>query len=418
MKSSIIIVGAGAAGLMAALELSADYDITVLEMQHEPGGRIRTVSQPHFPQPVEEGAEFVHGELPVTLGLLQKAGLNYTAIEGAFYRIINGQWTQEEEMIEGWDELLSGMKNAPADMTLTTFLDKYYGGEQHQSFRQEVIRYANGFDLADENLTSARALYDEWKNEQETNFRVDGGYGQLIRYMEQTCREKGCRFIYRQTVTRIEWAEARVTVFTNESNTFTAEKIIITQPVAVLASRDSPAFIQFDPEPVEHLAAAQDIGMGAVVKVQLSFSQAFWNEQKPDTGFIISDEAIPTWWTQLPDEAAMLTGWLGGPPAAKWVNAETGSLVDMGIRSLAAIFNRNEKMIRSLLQGSHVVVWDSAYTYPTPPSPPARALLRTPLKNTIYFCGEALYEGKSPGTVEAALVSAWQVADAIRGNKQ
>jgi monoamine oxidase len=418
MKSSIVIVGAGAGGLMAALELSDHYDITVLEMQDQPGGRIRTVDKKYFSQPVEDGAEFVHGELPVTLQLLHQAGIGYIAAEGAFYRVIDGRWTQEEEMIEGWDELLRRMENANADMTLSQFLDKYYSEEKYHSFRKEVIRYANGFDLADENLASAGALYDEWKNEQETNFRVNGGYVQLIRYMEQRCREKGCRFIYQQTVSRIEWAEGRVDVFTNENKVFTAQKIIITQPVAVLGNRSSRAFIQFDPEPVEHLAAAQDIGMGAVVKVQLLFSRAFWKEQWPDTGFIISDEAIPTWWTQLPDEAAMLTGWLGGPPAAKWINAETSSIVDMGIRSLAAIFNTDEKMIGSLLQGSNVATWEYAYTYPTPRSSTARALLRTPLKHTIYFCGEALYEGKSPGTVEAALVSARQMAAVIRSSKQ
>jgi monoamine oxidase len=418
MKSSIVIVGAGAAGLMAALELSDHYDITVLEMHDQPGGRIRTVDKKYFPQPVEDGAEFVHGELPVTLELLHKAGINYTAAEGAFYRVIDGHWTQEEEMIEGWDELLSRMKSANADMTLSQFLDKYYGEEKYHSFRKEVIRYANGFDLADENLASAKALYDEWKNEQETNFRVNGGYGRLIGYMEQQCQEKGCRFMYQQTVSRVEWTEGRVDVFTNENNLFTAQKILITQPVALLGNPASKAFIHFDPEPVEHLAAAQDIGMGSVMKVQLSFSQVFWEEQRPDTGFIISDEAIPTWWTQRPDEAAMLTGWLGGPPAAKWMNADTASIVELGIQSLAAIFNTDEKMIRSLLLGSHVATWESAYTYPTPQSPTASALLRTPLKHTIYFCGEALYEGKSPGTVEAALVSARQMAAIIRSNKQ
>jgi len=417
MKPSIVIVGAGAAGLMAALELSDQYDITVLEMHDQPGGRIRTVDKKHFSRPVEEGAEFVHGKLPVTLELLQQAGLNYTAIEGAFYRVADGHWTQEEEMIEGWDELLGRMSEAPADMTLTAFLDQYYGEAKHRSFRKQVIRYANGFDLADENLASARALYDEWKNEQETNFRVDGGYGRLIRYMEQQCRERGCRFIYQQTVSRVEWTEGRVEVFTNENNAFIAQKILITQPVALLGNTASKAFIHFDPEPAEHLSAAQNIGMGSVIKVQLSFSQAFWQDHRPDTGFIISDEAVPTWWTQLPDDAAMLTGWLGGPPAAKWANADTASIVDMGIRSLAAIFNTDEKMIRSLLLGSHVVAWESAYTYPTPQSSAARTLLRSPLKHTLYFCGEALYEGKSPGTVEAALVSARQMAAVIRSNK-
>jgi predicted NAD/FAD-dependent oxidoreductase len=43
----------------------------------------------------------------------------------------------------------------------------------------------------------------------------------------------------------------------------------------------------------------------------------------------------------------------------------------------------------------------------------ARKILKTPVEQTIYFAGEALFDGEQLGTVEAALVSGLEVAKGI-----
>jgi monoamine oxidase len=48
----------------------------------------------------------------------------------------------------------------------------------------------------------------------------------------------------------------------------------------------------------------------------LQFKTDFWTSYAEDIGFILSDEAIPTWWTQSPVQGKLLTGWHGGPKAA------------------------------------------------------------------------------------------------------
>ena len=45
-------------------------------------------------------------------------------------------------------------------------------------------------------------------------------------------------------------------------------------------------------------------------------------------------------------------------------------------------------------------------------TPACRQLLRTPVAETLYFAGEAIYEGTVPGTVEAAFHSGLEVVDA------
>jgi len=72
MKYDIIIIGAGAAGLMAMKNL--------LEASAIAGGRIATIEETGFDQPVEEGAEFIHGELPLTMALINEARISYVPV--------------------------------------------------------------------------------------------------------------------------------------------------------------------------------------------------------------------------------------------------------------------------------------------------------------------------------------------------
>src|SRR5258708_21762743 len=85
----IVVVGAGAAGLMAARELArAGKRVTIVEARDRCGGRIHPLPTAEFGYPAEGGAEFVHGEAPVTHGLLREAGLSLLPIHGT-------QWTAE-----------------------------------------------------------------------------------------------------------------------------------------------------------------------------------------------------------------------------------------------------------------------------------------------------------------------------------
>ena len=78
---NIIILGGGVSGLMSARELSKlGYAVTILEATDRLGGRIHTIRNSLFTQPVEKGVEFIHGNLPLTIGLLKESGIEYKPV--------------------------------------------------------------------------------------------------------------------------------------------------------------------------------------------------------------------------------------------------------------------------------------------------------------------------------------------------
>ena len=129
-EKTLIIIGAGAAGLMAAKELSGKFGIVILEASPRIGGRINRVNRQE--EIIEEGAEFIHGRLPLTFKLLKEAKINTVPVKGEFYRKKNGRLVKRDDFLQGWNKLLKKMKSVKEDMTLRQFLEIQYPGMENE----------------------------------------------------------------------------------------------------------------------------------------------------------------------------------------------------------------------------------------------------------------------------------------------
>jgi monoamine oxidase len=410
-NKTVIVVGAGIAGLVTARELSSRYNIIIIEAANRVGGRIYTLEDKAFSSVIEAGAGFIHGEARHTLALLKEAGIRHLPVEGKMYRKEKGQWVEQEEMIEGWDELVKKMKKVKVDTTIYDFLQENYGDDKYADLRRHAIAFAEGFDIADVKKVSVKSLAREWAKADE-NYRIPSGYGALVRFLADDCTNKGCRIITGEPVTQIDWEPGEVTVYTKDKKYY-ADKVIITVPISILQQALGKAVINFTPPLDEYVRAAQHVGFGQVIKVVAQFDSIFWKE---DMGFVFSDEQFPTWWTQLPDKLPVLTGWAGGTKAVMMEGCSDEEMLEKALLSLANIFDLPLQTIKEKITAVRVFDWQKntwscgGYSYSMPETPAAREQLNKPVDNTIFFTGEAIHDGDSPGTVEGAIAHAYMMA--------
>ncbi|HET9745130.1 MAG TPA: FAD-dependent oxidoreductase [Chitinophagaceae bacterium] len=413
MKYDVIIIGAGASGLAAMRKLvQAGLQVCMLEASHVTGGRIATIDD-GFGHPVEAGAEFVHGKLPLTFKLIKEAKLRYEPVHGKMIGVQNGEW-QKDEHDTHWDGFMGELKKLKRDITVQQFLDeKFYEGE-YLELRRAVQRFAEGFNLADITKASALSLKDEWKNIDKTQFRITGGYGQVIKFLYDQCAGTNADFYFNTVVNKINY-EKNVVVYTTDRKKYESWKLIITVSTGVLQSGS----IQFDPPLTRHGLAIQSLGFGGIIKFLLEFKTRFWESRDTDIGFILTDEIIPTWWTQLPAKSNLLTAWMGGTRATENIFETNSSLLQTAMLCLSSIFKIAPAVLRDELRNYKIVNWlahpfvKGGYSYNTLYSREAKEILSSPVDDKIYFAGEAVSNSESQGTVESALHSGYNVAELL-----
>ncbi len=423
-KFDVIIIGAGASGLMAAKILcEAKKKVCILEARDRIGGRVHTFMKTGFSKPVEGGAEFIHGNLDLTISLLKKAGIKYYETEGTLWQSKNKALIKRKDFIAHADQLMKKLKGVDHDISIAELLKKYFADPKYEEMKISLQQYMEGYNAADINYASSLALKEEWENQDDAQYRIEGGYGPLLEHIKNDCLQNKCS-IYLNTIAKnIEWKENDVEVMTSENKKFYSDKIIITVPLPFLTGKINEGAISFEPAIPAITQAAKQIGYGGVIKIVLEFTNAFWEtgERKTeDMLFIFSEEKIPTWWTQLPDKTPMLCGWLAGPKADALANENDNSILQNALYSLSAIFNVEIKFLQQHLTGSHVHNWikdpfsKGAYSYNSITTAAAKKILSTPVANTLFFAGEAL-DKNSNATVDAALHSGKDVAEKVLG---
>ena len=415
----VVIVGAGATGLMAAWELVQTGKRTaVMEAKDYVGGRIHTIQDDKFELPVELGAEFVHGDLELTNLLLKKAGVETYEVKGDIWQNEDKSLEEQNDFIEDYSALNKKFKEVKEDISVADFFEKHLQGKAFEELRFSLKNYVEGYYAADLNKASTFSLRDELTNSDDEQYRVDGGYIKLVDYLYQQCKQKGVAFFLSHPVKEIQWKKDEVSVITPDQD-IKATKILVTVPIGVLQSET----IHFSPAIPATINASKKLGFGPVIKTILQFDEPFWKNRDFTKGkdldklsFIFSKAVIPTWWTYHPKQVAMLTGWSGGPHANDIKNLSGKEIVQKAMESLSEIFSVDIAQLQQKLKAWHVANWVDdpyscgGYSYDVVNGSTFKQTIKTPIEQTIYFAGEGLYDGPEIGTVEAALYTGRETA--------
>lgn len=405
---------------MAARELArAGRQVTILEARDRCGGRIHPLPVADFGYPAEAGAEFIHGEAPITRGLLREAGIRSLPIEGTAWTVAHGKFAPRELGFPGQDELQRALGRLEQDLTLAEFLNTHFSEPRYQELRRSIERMVESYDAADPAKISVSALRDEWmdggRGEQS---RLAGGYGPLIDVLAKDCRDHGARLHFNAIVTAVESADGTILVRCVDGSSHPCDGVVLAVPIPLLREIALPAAEQ------ARAAAAANIGFGNVIKLLIRFRTQWWTEPPFDLSnpsFLISDAPIPVWWTQRPDPRPVLTGWFGGPKTSGMASLDERELIELGLGSLASLFDLEPRRVRDGVIAARAIDWArdpfarGAYSYATPQTRAAQSLLATSGAAAIYFAGEALYSGPEMGTVEAALHNGRATARMILG---
>jgi monoamine oxidase len=414
----IVVIGAGAAGVMAARELGrAGRKVTVLEARDRCGGRIHPLPAAEFGYPAEGGAEFVHGEAPVTHGLLREAGLSLLPIQGTQWTVEDGKFSREESQDPHEAELHKALQELTDDLTVAEFLRRRFAGPEYNRIRHSIERMVEGYDAADPQRASILALREEWMDGgRNTQARMIGGYGALVEFLTAECRNHGVAIRLGSAVSAIEASNERGVVRCANGDAHECDALVLTVPLPLLKKIVLPLADR------ERAAAAAHIGFGNVIKILLRFETRWWVDKRMDLAdltFLLSDARIPVWWTQHPADLPVLTGWFGGPKTEAMANLSEHELIEAGLASLAEIFGCDPKELMRNLVAARAINWahdplaGGAYSYATPETRAAQAVLLRSDGGAVFFSGEALYRGRDIGTVEAALASGLETARII-----
>jgi monoamine oxidase len=415
----IIVIGAGAAGLMAARELvRAGKQVAILEARDRCGGRIDPLPLAEFGYRAEGGAEFIHGEAPVTYGLLREAGLSSQPVEGARWNVKKGVFSRDEVTAPHSEALYEVLEKLTSDMTVTALLDRYFAGPEFAPLRQSVLRMVKGYDAADPERASVLAIRDEWMHEgRSSQARLVEGYGAMIDYLTAECRKHGADFHFNAAVSAIEATEKGALVRGTDGATHACDAAILTVPLPCLQEIVLPPGLR------DKAANAANIGFGNVIKLLLRFKSRWWTglegRDLSDLLFLLSEQTVPVWWTQHPSDHPVLTGWLAGPGTNDLGRLDEIKLIETGVASLAEIAGFTSDQLRQEMVAARAINWANdpfargAYSYATLETRQAQSELANWDGGAVLFSGEALYQGRDMGTVEAALASGLETARII-----
>ena len=378
----VAVIGAGAAGIAAALRLqAAGLRVQVLEARGRVGGR--AVTDHSLGVPADLGAAWLH-----------------FATDNPFTTLARQQGQQVLEQEPGWGSALLATHFAAADAAGVAGLDvpvsTVVPDDEHRARFDAVMTWAVGMP-SEQVSTLDLHRYDE----SDHNWMVTEGLGTVVAGAAQ-----GLSIALNAQVTHIDWRGPGVRI-EGSHGVLQARAVIVTLPTAVLASASAP---RFTPAlPAAHQQALHDLPLGVCNKVFLRFDEA---DLPPGMLHSIGDTntSRTASWSLRPAGQPLAMAYFGGPLSQEL--EARGKLVAFAREQLTQVFGADmARRAGAALCSS----WGSdpwamgSYSAARPGAADARAALASPVSPHLLLAGEACSINRY-GTLPGAWDSGVQAA--------
>lgn len=273
-----IVVGAGASGLGAGRTLAdAGKNVLLLEARDRVGGRMWT-HHTAMSIPIELGAELIHGLDASTWPLARKQHISTFQVKRVLGRNnVSGQWIaldspEANAFPEGRPNIKLPLPLARDGETAQQYLTRVGITEDNYPFALWFLTSAaeqfNNIPATDVVDIIAALLDGSYKGDDGDNFRVIGGYDQILKPVRRDLVVQ-----FNTVVERIECSAGGVVIHAKhgaEQLALKARTCIVTLPAGVL-QQGSVEF--FPPLSADKRAAINQFEYNAVAKILLEFSR-------------------------------------------------------------------------------------------------------------------------------------------------
>jgi monoamine oxidase len=442
---SVIIIGAGLAGLTAALELDkAGWKTTVLEARHRVGGRVFTLRDGfRGGQVAEGGGEFIEDSHQRLLDLVRDFGLTLDPVTG------EGGWMRRLALdghvgapgdVEDWgedlgpdlEELWSALANLgrhvpdptqPGTAPEAARLDRHSAADWLHTLRvhprameafkvrlrSEYLIEPHDFSLLELARWGAFAYSDPGR--ERRSYRIRGGNDLLPQAMAAALPDVRLG----ASVIAIQGREDEVNVVYQVRaalENITADYAVLAVPLGPLKQIDiEPAL------PPAHQAMLDELAYGAVTKVVVQYQGRFWGDGDWD-GSLVTDLPISLTWGATPfqDEGPnLLTVYTGADFGERFSALDDDDRIAAAIAQVDTVFPGSAGHVvaaRTIAWRNEPYSQGGYLTFGVGQVLPHWGTLRQPV-GRLHFAGE--HTAVNQGYMDGAVESGQRVAGEILG---